>query len=442
MISAKYNSGYPSVEINNKYTPLLDIKFEKGDEKELNRLFKDRQNVLKSITKKTAQQKDMLQLYANWPGNLNQGQPPMVVVSSNRACWMRDILKHAEEKEDDCPYTGYCDAKTFDQGVVPWYTPRRSKRRLYVVVHWSEYSYYQEKVGGFGGVTVIGYQFAGNSPELDIAGFGASRAAAIEAMINLGYNKAWFVDDNVININGFPNELASVEANMTKDIWGIGFNATTKNIDSISDIYNTDIVNFTEQVYDFNATEPGLLQQVVLWNLDKLRDKDINFSPLFVSSNEDVGLCNYLQFKKYDIRRIKSLGIVKIEPENDKKDKDSIGDYNRGGDIEVPKRRISLFKFFNEGFSDEQVKTSPEAGLKMIDSGKTSVVPISLSVFVNTNWDKEIKEGRVDLLKTQICAVEQILAKSISVNPGWYPEDVFKLDLDVSGHNPDEMPKI
>ncbi len=162
----------------------------------------------------------------------------MVVISSKRAWWLKTLFTNMEDyfTEYGAP-ANYNTNNIFYNGAVPWYSPRRSGRHCYIVVNNAEYDYYVSTLldaGGhsFANVTVVGFEYEANDI-VKLAGFGASRYAALAMAINLGYNKAWLVDDNVVHINGFPNALATVEADIGPAMWAIGFKGATTNITEV-----------------------------------------------------------------------------------------------------------------------------------------------------------------------------------------------------------------
>ncbi len=267
-----------------------------------------------------------------------------------------------------------------------------------------EYDYYEERVGGgaFTNVTVVAYKFTAQHPALDIVGFGASRYAALQLMIHLGYRRAWAVDDNVINVNGFPNRLDDVEANMPLEgnIWGIGFSAATTNINQAT-LYDGVTVKFVANALNFADTHPGLLQQVVLWNLDLLSPAHLNYSPLFVSSNEDVSLSNYLQFNNFDERIITACKIIKYEPQNDPAT-------NLGASVEIPKRRNRLLNLFNGIESD--ILINPGDG------------QVTLQEFISNTVLPGAHQPESAALVSQSRAIEQVLSAATKL--GWYPANL------------------
>ena len=399
VLTAKNNPNYGGPLINQKYSPLENIILYDDDKVELSKLFNTRIQVL---TNSASNPPAQLQLFGNLPG-ANVAQAPMVVISSGRAQWMATILQNAVD-HGAFP-NGYLDTRTFDDDAVPWYAPGRSGRPLYVVVHWSEFDYYNNRLRGFANVTVVGYRFTVAWPALDIVGFGASRYAALQLMIQRGYHLAWAVDDNVVNINGFPRGLATVEAhiplaNPPTAIWGIGFTGATDNIDGV-DLYNGK-VKFNALPDNFATTTPGLLQQVVLWNVDLFRNAHLNFCPLFTTSNEDASLSNFLQATGRPERVITAYHIVKLKPNSDPSN-------NSGAHTEIPKLRTSMLEIFNK-----------VEGSITINPGKQKV---ALRDYVT----KTILGGAAQpsALQAQSQAIEMVLSAAVAKGAGYYPPTMF-----------------
>lgn len=393
MIYADYNTNYGGPLINQKYSPLSNITLVDQDKMFYWQMFADR---LQSLT--GAYPPQLLNFYGKLP-NVTEAQTkiaPIVVASSNRADWMEGLLLTAQNREFP---NGYLDNTTFYNGVVPWYAPGRSGgRQVYVVVHVSEYSYYNMKVGRFSNVKVFGYRFIPTKRNtLDIVGFGASRYAALQLMIHLGYHRAWLVDDNVININGFPQVLKDVEDNMRDAIYGIGFHAATTNQDTSSClIRNND--------YKFNDTGPGLLQQAVLWNIALMRGGNLNYCPVFVTSNEDVSLSNYLQKTNRDERIITAFSVIKYALQNDSNE-------NIGAQVAVPKRRSQLVSTFS------QIEKDIRIGHNEQDSRP-------LETFIREGLYNAGKDSSPSaVLVGQSQAIEQVMAKATMA--GYLGNDPF-----------------
>jgi hypothetical protein len=401
VINARANPTYGGNLINQKYSPLQNIILNPVDANYYRGLYTGRSVPLANIN---VYPPNALNLYANWPALPPPivGTPPIVVASSNRAEWMATILQNAAGHG---PFVnGYLAADTFDNDVVPWYAPGRSGGRLvYVVVHWSEYDYYVAQLAAFApGVTVVGYRFTFARPALDIVGFGVSRYCALQLVLNLGYHRAWTVDDNVVNVNGFPATLALVEANMTNvpPIWAISFNAATANI-TRADLY-TGSVTFAAVPYVFANMLPGILQQVVLWNLDLFNPVNLNFCPVFLTSNEDISISNYLQQNAQPEKVITACRTVKIEP---------VADSNRnvGGKTEVPKRRTRMLSIFAQ----------TESAI-LIDGGAGQV---QLQQFIINTVLPGAGMPSTDASVAQSKAIEQVMAAAAL--SGWYSPTAF-----------------
>jgi hypothetical protein len=399
VLSAKNNPLYGGSLINQKYTPLENIIVSEEDAAEYRALFTGRAGTLTAIS---AYPPNALNFYANWEkiGPITS-QAPLVVASTNRANWMATILQNAVTH--GAFSKGYLTPNTFEFGTVPWYAPGRSKnRQVYVVVHWSEYAYYADTLKAFfPGVAVVGYKFTAPEPVLDIVGFGVSRYCALQLAIKLGYHRAWTVDDNVINVNGFPDLLVRAEGNMTNDppMWAISFNAATKNV---TERERDASVTFMEVKYKFSDMAPGVLQQVVLWNLDLFRPANLNFCPLFLTSNEDISISNFLQQTDRPERIITACRTVKSEPVADT-------DANAGAAVRVPERRNFMITTFN----------AAQAGIE-INPGTGKVL---LSSYITGTVLPRARQPETAAAATQTRAVEQVMAAA--AKQGWYPATAF-----------------
>ena len=401
-LAANNNTSYGGTLINQKYSPLVDIVIPAGDGEKTfyENLFTRR---ITALSGQNLFPRTLTLLTSGLPTPISVDTPPMVVISSNRAEWMQLLFESGEAKNSAAAFTGYNDITTFSKGPVPWYAPRRSGRPVYIVVHRLEYPYYKKLLAGFLNVYVVGWDIPSPVDGIGLAGFGASRFAAFELVKNLGYHHVWTVDDNVVNINGFPNTLAEIEALMTAEIAGIGFAAATTNK------VNADLSSavFTPKRFDFAAMKAGLLQQVVLWNMDLLNENDLNISPYFVSSNEDVSLTNYLQTWEYVERTIKPLAIMKMDPSKDKK--------NGGAQVLIG-IRTRLIKLLY----DLEKHTKINTGSAVVDLSQfvsETIVPRSQH---GTGLGK--KRNGVER-STQAMAIEQVLAEVVSRK--WAPDIVF-----------------
>jgi hypothetical protein len=406
VLSALNNTNYGGNLINQKYSPLDQILLQ-GERGDYEGLFTARTGVLTNIA---AYPPQALNFYAQSWQAVDRNQVPMVVLSSNRGAWMHTLLQNAVNAGRQGYFRrGYLSPRTFDGGLVPWYAPERSGSRwVYVVVHWSEYDFYAGQLAPFARlIKVVGFEFTAAHPALDIVGLGASRYAALQLLIELGYHRGWVVDDNVVNVNGFPQTPTPVEDCMPvgSDIWGIGFTGATRNI---NDAELNGAVNFAAADLNFAHTEPGLLQQVVLWNVDRFRAGHLNFCPLFVTSNEDIALCNFLQQSHRDERVITACHVIKFQPVSDT-------DANLGGTREVPRRRNRLVAIFNNIEAD--IPFAPRNG----GDERPLSQYITATVLPNAQ-DRAQSTATV----VQSKAVEQVMARATL--QGWYPDPPIPFD--------------
>lgn len=412
---ADNNGGFGGVLINQKYSPLVfgDEYPAAADKDSFSKIYNTR---IKTLSDVDVFPKKISLFTRAWPA-VAAGTPPMVVISSNRAEWMQELFETAKTKNELDEFTGYLDVTTFQNGPVPWYSPLRSLRPVFIVVHQTEYGYYQRLLGGFANVYVVGWRIINAKGKFGLApvGFGASRFAALELVKKLGYTYAWSVDDNVVNINGFPNRLTTIEANMSENIAAIGFKATTKNVTGVAQGDGT--VKFSTAVFDFGAQVPGLLQQVVLWNLALLRKNDLSVSPYFVSSNEDVSLSNYLQVSKIAEKIISPLSIVKMQPENDKE--------NTGATLLADMRAQLLYRLFQK-----EKETLIQMGV---------AAAVEIAAFVANTVLPNSQSPKNDLFVTQSMAIEQALA--LGVSKKWAPTEIFKPFTGFNGTRVELLPK-
>lgn len=395
--AAKNNTNYGGTLINQKYSPLQNITLVDGDKSSIQKLFNDRITLLKNWFPKK-----LSLVSSNWPEiGINKDIPPMVVISSKRAEWMKTLFNNANKKNAAAPITGYLDKKTFNEGVIPWYSPLRSGRPVYIVVYHTEYAYYKKQLAAFQNVYVIGWGLPPKDKSKDsfgLVGFGASRFAALQLVKTVGFHRAWTVDDNVVNINGFPNTLAEIEGLISDGkTAAVGFEATTRNLTE-GEVWTAS--KFEEKDFVFAEQAAGLLQQVVLWNLDLLGE-NLNFSPYFVSSNEDVSLTNYLKAFNFTEKVIDGLSIIKMGPVDDK---------NNKGEATLDTFRKALLELLYNKEKDVLIQVD-------------SAAPVALETFVPDPLIKKSLDKDAKVPKTQSMAIEQVLA--LAVSNKWAPLNTF-----------------
>ncbi|MGN6653250.1 hypothetical protein [Trinickia sp.] len=299
-INAEINEIYMGGDVTKKYTPLHGVSIFDNKIQDVTRLIRNRIDLIKNKGMWAAGGLKML--CTNWQQLQNEANgrretPPFVVISANRSENMKKWLWNAKILED-LP-KGYIDPTTFNMGPSPWYAPQRSGHRLvYVVVHWTEFIKYRAALREFDDVRVVGY--GGHSGDKrkasELVGFGASRYAAMKLVTTLGYDWVWMVDDNVVHVNAFPRTLAEVENKiMSSNCLGMGPNGDTK----FTEVANIHSVEFNEPTNEWTIesldNKDKLMQQVMFWHVSRLVEKELFYSPIFVTSNEDSSFCYYLR---------------------------------------------------------------------------------------------------------------------------------------------------
>ena len=430
-IPVKNNTNYGGSLINQKYAPLdiNAVEIEVKAETEYKKLFNERITLLK----KKNLLPNKLNLYANnWTTiqtneSATRALPPIVVVSSNRAKWMKekyeDVASELLAQKNLTNFDDVNDIRALEWGPTLWYDPRRindANRHVYIVVHQVEYENYYEKQLKNTDMTIIGWAFEANSDDETYVGFGASRFAAIEFCkyvfnvlckppLGAARQKAWLVDDNVVYVQGFPG-FTTAEGKMNADVWGLGFKGATKN--STDDEIKELKVGTKDAMT--NLDDKGLLQQCVLWNIYQLNKQYLNFSPYFVSSNEDTSFSNYLQEKNRSKLRVSSGATVfKAIP-------------NNGPDKKLgPLRKKAVENFYEIEKNCPVESTDPQQTNK---NDPTQGTKQNLSDYITNYVLPNAQEGiRSENKKlTQSKAVEQITAKVVKDKINWVPDKTFK----------------
>jgi len=314
-IEAKKNNNYGGVLVSQKYSPLEDIKYKRPQSAEYSALLTNR---LTQLTNANILPQP-LRLITDWDTALaavTGHDPPLVVISSNRSKWIAEGVRLSREQWTLTKYDGSNDLKALTGGVSkqaqspPLYLPLRmdGDRKVFIVVHAHEYRQYRKALAD-SDMTVVGWSF--NAPPTapgQLTGFGASRYAAIEFckhlranMAGVKWDYAWLFDDNVVGITAFPG-YAAVEAAMAAATTPQVCSAFqgSSSVEGFSDIkkWATGEVNATPTrgkptVLPAPTTPRGIIQQVALWNIKYMTEQRLNFSPLFVTSGEDISIGNY-----------------------------------------------------------------------------------------------------------------------------------------------------
>ncbi|MCB9763650.1 MAG: hypothetical protein H6739_28030 [Alphaproteobacteria bacterium] len=232
-------------------------------------------------------------------------QIPMVVLSRGRAQWIQQTIAAYNPGQSELWDT-------------PIYTPVRlaATRPVFVLVHQLELVNYRNVLGqiptpqGHQPIVVVGWHV--NPLVQDVGGFGASRFAAIalckhlwnNRLANSNWSGAWLVDDNVVGLgvaagpNQSPTEgaLQAVEAQLGNNVCvGLHAFAAERTLQQRTN-------HAQKRVALNNTNAEVILQQAVLWNVNDLVQRNLNFCPYFIASAEDVSFSRYLTNSNIPVR--------------------------------------------------------------------------------------------------------------------------------------------
>ncbi|RAJ83682.1 hypothetical protein CLV59_103654 [Chitinophaga dinghuensis] len=242
--------------------------------------------------------------------------PPIIVMSSGRADWIKIALQNGQNAIDALggKYTGIVtDELIFINGPVPFYFPKRytgesAKRNFYIFVHQTEYEWYANELAGFG-ITVIGWNTQRDNLQADkdydvCLGFGMSRYAVFQFFKDFfklpgspSHKKIWMLDDNLCHIKGFPGFSTCENRNQNA---GVGF--WVANNLCAQQFFTTmgskaQGKSIEDEFTNLAVDKPTFIQQGMLWNFAQIAD-ELSFSPYFIASNEDITFGRML--KKYN----------------------------------------------------------------------------------------------------------------------------------------------
>jgi len=353
------NTNYGPPLVNQKYKP-LDMVVNETDLAIYRGLLSNRSKLLRGLGLLPQPLQLAVHDWTTTIASESYMNPPLVVLSSNRSSWIKTGFEIAAKVKAD---RGRAFQNPSDLHAVyepppelpppppppdhpvpppkysaspPIYTPLRlgnaGPRNVYIVVHISEYATYKKTLEGTG-VTIVGWEFRSPSAAprgIALAGFGASRFAAIEFCKylrnrapkiggNPPWNYVWLIDDNVVALSLFPGfravETALAAAGTGHACAGFtggsGAHSRANNVAWAADQIRG---GWGRQAAALPASAtPGLLQQMVLWNLDYLTRQHLNFSPVFIASGEDVSIGNY--FNRFPTPYLFYSGIT-IRKEN------------------------------------------------------------------------------------------------------------------------------
>ena len=384
VIKAKINTAYGPPNVTSKYSPLADITMETANKSLHEALLDNRLKLLKfaGLLPQT------LNLITNWDdaiGNEVETKPPLVVISTNRSLWIKNgIGAFAAQPADQRGIISSSDlraltARNRQTTSPPMYIPDRigeaaSDRNVYIVVHASEYTTYKRNLAGTN-ITVVGWEF--NLPKANraprgvwLCGFGASRYAAIEFCKTLRtqatpedegapWDYAWLFDDNVVAFTGFDG-YGVVEDRMDADHVCTGFSggSVAKEFSENRTWANSE-VEAGRHVPRKKMADPittGLIQQAALWNIDYLTREHLNFSPVFLTSAEDVSLSTYFDIMEIPYHYYDGVTVVKETP---------FADGSQGAEkVSQARQRLTEWFTYMEG-NDPPVAPTPPPPIKV-----------------------------------------------------------------------------
>lgn len=373
-ITTDRNTLYGPPLVNQKYSPLLAPAFNNVDRPIYTGLLNNRMRMLRAGGL-IGQQLELT--VPNWPATIAAEaghEPPLVVVSSNRAAWIRDGIDAGNTQLASLGIPAYLSASDLraltdlnnNLGISPpLYAPSRigANRNVYVVVNIAEYTRYKAQLAGTG-ITPVGWNFAkGVSAQrnMRMVGFGATRFAAMEFCKTLRqqaaaaaggaapWNSAWIIDDNVValsNFAGFAAVQGVLGGNACAGFHG-GTVAQTPAADRAWALAQIAAGHGQQAAALPASAPPGIVQQIALWNIDYFDNNHLNFGPSFITSAEDLSITNYFNNAGIPYQFYNGIGVVKEDPAYD----------NGGGAAALNKNRQDLARWITAAES-----ATPSAG--------------------------------------------------------------------------------
>jgi hypothetical protein len=341
-ITTDKNTQYGPPLVNQKYAPLLGPAFLLADRPIYSGLLNNWMAMLRAGGLIGQQ---LVLAVPNWATTIlaEAGHlPPLVVVSSNRAAWIRQGIDAGGTQLQYLGAAAYNSASDLraltdlaNLGISPpLYAPSRigANRNVYMVVNIAEYTNYKNQLAGTA-ITPVGWYFnrpAGAQRNMRMVGFGATRFAAMEFCKTLRrlatppggvapWNSAWIIDDNVVALSAFAG-FAAVEAALGANACA-GFRGGTLAETPATDKLwaQTQIANGRgQQAANLPASQPpGIVQQIALWNVDYFDNNRLNFGPLFITSAEDTSIASYFNRAGIPYQFYGGIGVIKENPTHD-----------------------------------------------------------------------------------------------------------------------------
>jgi hypothetical protein len=443
VITVQNNGNYGPPEISTKYAPLENVQVQAVDTNILRWMLRNRTTLARLVGLGQT-----LELITPGWQNLRNAEraanqlAPIVVVSSGRASWIAaGVAAAAKSNLVDLPVLqSPSDMRALRLAVgVPIYAPPRlsfngvpEQRSVYVVVHANEYRYYQRTLAGTG-ITPVGWRFrkvtggSGGPRDGELVGFGATRFAAMEFCKRLyragpppagnpPWHAAWIVDDNVVALTNFRG-FAAVENNLANNL-AASFQGDSKPRarDFLAGKGNEQIANGRGQApANLAPVAPigvgSILQQIVLWNIQLFENNNLNFSPLFVTSGEDLSISRYFDGNnprggRFAYQYYAGISVWKEEPT---RDEDSVGLRN----VEAARDRLTKW------FTDAERATPPTAAPPPVQVQTPAVnLPTFIETMVKPNafkWGAERNAPRWAPMANSHAA-EQIICRALETN--------------------------
>jgi hypothetical protein len=351
-VAVNRNGNYGGPVVTQKYKPLDGVLYPAGDAPIHRKLLTNRATLLRSAGI-LGQPLDLaVPSWANAAAAEIGHLPPLVVVSSNRAGWIRAGIDAsvaqaqalgvpAFANESDLTALTAIDGQTVSP---PMYAPNRigANRNVYIVVHTSEYAAYRKALAPpapvpAGWPTVVGWQFKknGGPKGVSLVGFGASRFAAMEFCKqlrrqaiavppggNATWDYAWLLDDNVVAFGVFAG-FAATEAAITANDACAGFRGGTKAETQVDNVtWANDQINGGFGAAAAALPPPdaaGLVQQAALWNVAYFTQNHLNFGPAYIASAEDVSISQYFTTRQIPFKWYGGVKVRKEVPDHDRK---------------------------------------------------------------------------------------------------------------------------
>ena len=378
-------------------------------------------------------------------------KPPLVVISTNRANWIKDGLAAAEaQPSSEKPFENASDlraltARSGQRFSPPIYCPSRigdaGKRGVYIVVHASEYAKYKKLISS-DKITIVGWEFETPRTQRDmrkmwLTGFGASRFAALTFCKQLRtaalaaaeeseeedttvWKYAWLFDDNVVALGGFAGYQA-VEGAMDEAalVHGGPYACAGFHGGTVAETQGEISAWATRELAARRGKQaaklpkpihPGLLQQAVLWNIGYLTEQNLNVGLVYVNSAEDVSLVNYFDANDTPYLYYKSIPIKKEMAKND------------SGALKVKYSRDLLTAWLThmESLAPTEAEKPPPPPPPIVvqaetaDGGEQTLANFVVKHVLPKSSDVKSQAGKIDLQNNAKCqAVEQLTAQAV-----------------------------